>query len=157
MEDNYSVVQRQRSSNFTLTVGSSTRPFYRFKSKFGTRCLFDFLTSSLTTRLYRGRVPRLTSDNCTCCHTRDCGETMTSVSAGHIILTPTQQVGSGRSQRGFYPGPPHLELRALLSELPPPPPPPLGTRNKHKRAVNEYDLFPLVLHGLHDSQGVLIG
>ena len=34
-------------------------------------CLFAFLTSSSTTRLYRGRVPRLTSDNFTCCHTRD--------------------------------------------------------------------------------------
>ena len=34
-------------------------------------CLVGFLTSSSTTRLYRGRVPRLTSDNFTCCHTRD--------------------------------------------------------------------------------------
>ena len=48
--------------------------------------------------LYRGRVPRLTSDNFTCCHTRERVETMTSVSAGHIILTPTQPVGSGRPQ-----------------------------------------------------------
>ena len=30
-----------------------------------------FLTSSSTTRLYRGRIPRLTSGNFTCCHTRD--------------------------------------------------------------------------------------
>ena len=29
---------------------------------------------------------------------------MTSVSAGHIILTPTQPVGSGRSQRESNPG-----------------------------------------------------
>ena len=34
-------------------------------------CLFRFLTSSSITRLYRVRVPRLTSDNFTCCHTRD--------------------------------------------------------------------------------------
>ena len=38
-------------------------------------CLFvwlvGFLTSSSTTRLYRGRVSRLKSDNFTCCHTRD--------------------------------------------------------------------------------------
>ena len=34
-------------------------------------CLVGFLTSSSTTRLYRGRVPRLTSDNITCCRTRD--------------------------------------------------------------------------------------
>ena len=32
---------------------------------------FGFLTSSLATRLYRGRVPRLMSENFTCCHTRD--------------------------------------------------------------------------------------
>ena len=30
--------------------------------------LVGFLTTSSTTRLYRGRVPRLTSDNCTSCH-----------------------------------------------------------------------------------------
>ena len=38
-------------------------------------CLFvwlvGFLASSSTTSLYRGRVPRLASDNFTCCHTRD--------------------------------------------------------------------------------------
>ena len=34
-------------------------------------CLFGFLTSSSTTGLYRGQVPRLTSDNVTYCHTRD--------------------------------------------------------------------------------------
>ena len=34
-------------------------------------CLVGFLTSSSTTRLYRGRVPKLASDNFTCCHTRD--------------------------------------------------------------------------------------
>ena len=34
-------------------------------------CLFGFLTSSSATRLYRGGVSRLTSDNFTCCHTRD--------------------------------------------------------------------------------------
>ena len=52
---------------------------------------------------------------------------MTSISAGHIILTPTQPVGSRRSQRGSNPGPPDQESRALPTELPcaPPPPPPL--------------------------------
>ena len=45
---------------------------------------------------------------------------MTSVSAGHIILTPTQPVGSGRPQRGSNPGPPHQESRALPTELPRP-------------------------------------
>ena len=47
---------------------------------------------------------------------------MTSVSAGHIILTPTKPVGSGRPQRESNPGPPHQESRALLTELPRPPP-----------------------------------
>ena len=37
---------------------------------------------------------------------------MTSVSAGHTILTPTQPVGSGRPQRESNPGPPHQESRA---------------------------------------------
>ena len=47
---------------------------------------------------------------------------MTSVSAGHIILSPTQRVGSGRPQRGSNPGPPQQESRALPTELPPPSP-----------------------------------
>ena len=45
---------------------------------------------------------------------------MTSVSAGHIILTPTHPVGSGWSQQESNPGPPHLESPALLTELPSP-------------------------------------
>ena len=57
--------------------------------------MVGFLASWSTTRLYRWRVPRLTYDNFMCCHTRDSGETMTSVSDGHIILTPTQPVGGG--------------------------------------------------------------
>ena len=46
-------------------------------------------------------------------HTRHSWETMTSFSAGHIRLTPTQPVGSGWSQRGSNPRPPHRESRAL--------------------------------------------
>ena len=46
---------------------------------------------------------------------------MTSVSAGHIILTPTQPVASGRPQRGSNPGPPDQKSRALPTELPRPP------------------------------------
>ena len=42
----------------------------------------------------------------------------------HIILTPTQPVGGGRSQRESNPGPPPQESRARPTELPPPPPPP---------------------------------
>ena len=114
--------------------------------------MFGFLTSSSATGLYRGRVPRLTPGNFTCCHTRDRDhdfclsqshytntdptsrkrgdhdfclsrshytdtdptsrkraathetETMTSVSAGHIILTPTQPVGSGESMTSVSAG-----------------------------------------------------
>ena len=46
---------------------------------------------------------------------------MTSVSAGHIILTPTKPEGSGRLQRESNAGPPHQESRALPTELPRPP------------------------------------
>ena len=46
---------------------------------------------------------------------------MTSVSAGHITLTSTQPVGSGRPQREWNPGPPHQESRALPTEPPRPP------------------------------------
>ena len=47
---------------------------------------------------------------------------MTSVSAGYIILTPTQPVGSRRPQWESSPGPPHQESGALPTELPPPAP-----------------------------------
>ena len=78
-----------------------------------------FSTSSSTTRLFRGRVPRLTSDNFYMLpHMRQSWETMTFVSAGHIILTPTQPVGSGRPQRESNTRPPHKESRALPTELP---------------------------------------
>ena len=73
--------------------------------------LVGFLTSSSTTRLYRGGVPRLTSN--VLAHTRQSGETMTSVSACHIILTPTQPVRSGRPQRESNPGPRHQESCVL--------------------------------------------
>ena len=49
---------------------------------------------------------------------RQSWETMTSVSAGHIILTPTQPVGSKRLQRESNPGHSHQESRALPTELP---------------------------------------
>ena len=48
---------------------------------------------------------------------RQSWETMTSVSAGHVILTPTQPVGSGQPQRESNPGPAHQESRALPTEL----------------------------------------
>ena len=86
-------------------------------------CLFGwlvgFLTSSSTIRLYRGRAPRQSVWQLYVLpHMRQSWEIMTSVSAGHIILTPTQPVGSGRPQRESNPGPPHQESRALPTELP---------------------------------------
>ena len=88
-------------------------------------CLFvwlvGFLMSSSTTRLCRGRAPRQSiSQFYVLPHLRQSWETMTSVSAGHIILTPTQPVGSGWPQRESNPGPPHQELRTLPTELPRP-------------------------------------
>ena len=84
--------------------------------------LFGFFTSSSTTRLYRGRAPRQSVwQFYVLPHMRQSWETMTSVSAGHIILTATQPVGSGRPQRGSNPGPPHQESRALPTDPPRPP------------------------------------
>ena len=80
-------------------------------------CLVGFSTSSSTTRLYRGRAQRQSVwQFYVLPHMRQSWETMTSVSAGHIILTPTQPVGSGRPQRGSNPRPPHQESRALPTE-----------------------------------------
>ena len=93
--------------------------------------LVGFFTSSSITGLYRERVPTLTSDNFTCCHTQVSGETMTSVLAGHIILTQTQPVGSGRPQRGSNLGPPDQESRALPTELPRPMDGSVVTSNAH--------------------------
>ena len=76
--------------------------------------LVGFLTSSSTTRLYPGRAPRQSVwQFYVLPHMRQSWETMTSVSAGHIILTPTQPVGSGRPLRESNPGLPHQESRAL--------------------------------------------
>ena len=103
-------------------LGNQEIPFFLY--------LFGFLTSSSTTRLYRGRAPRQSVWHFYVLpHTRQSWETMTYVSAGHIILTPTQPVGSGRPQRESNPGPPKLESRAPPTELPPPPPPPAPSRN----------------------------
>ena len=84
-------------------------------------CLFGFLTSSSTTRLYRRRAPKQSVWQFNVLpHMRQSWKTMTSVSAGRIILTPTQPVGSGRPQRESNPGAPHQESRALPTELPRP-------------------------------------
>ena len=67
---------------------------------------------------------------------------MTSVSAGHIIQTPTQPVGSGRPQRESNPGPPHQESRALPQSYraPPPPPPPPELREIGILRVGDRDM-----------------
>ena len=53
-------------------------------------CLVGFLTSSSTIRLYPGRAPRQSVwQFYVLPHMRQSSETMTSVSAGHIILKPT--------------------------------------------------------------------
>ena len=73
-------------------------------------CLIGFLTSKSTTRLYCGGAPILKSNNVSFLqHMRQSGETMTYVSAGHILLTPTKSVGSRWPQRGSNPEPPHHE------------------------------------------------
>ena len=53
---------------------------------------------------------------------------MTSVSAGHIILTLTQPVGSGRPQRKSKQGPLHQESVDLPTE----PPLPLHERERER-------------------------
>ena len=99
--------------------------------------LVGFLTSSSTTRLYRGRAPRQSVwQFYVLPHMRQSWETMTSISAGHIILTPTQPVGSGRPQQGSNPGPPDQESRALPTELPRPPNK-QKTKNKNKTKQNK--------------------
>ena len=65
---------------------------------------------------------------------------MTSVSACHIILTPTQPVGSRRPQPESNPGPPHQEPRALPTELPRHP-----DMKEKKTEVSDNDLTYLLL------------
>ena len=64
---------------------------------------------------------------------RQSWETMTSASAGHIIPTPTQPVGSGWPQRDSNPGPPQQESRALPTELPRPPKKKRRKRRRRRR------------------------
>ena len=84
--------------------------------------LVGFLTSSSTTRLYRRRAPRQSVwQFYVLPHMRQSWDATTSVTTGHIILTPTQPVGSGRPQRELNPEPTHQESRALPTKLPRPP------------------------------------
>ena len=102
-------------------------------------CLFGFLTSSSATRLYRGRTPRqIVWQLYVLPHMRQSWETMTFVSVGHIILTPTQPVGRGRPQRKSNARPP-TRSRALyrLSYRAPPPPPRGGEREREGETDRE--------------------
>ena len=115
------IISIQQSFKIRAAASASRLVFVGFV------CLFVFFKTSPTNRLYRGRAPRLP-------HMRQSWETTTSVSAGHIILTPTQPVGSGRPQRESKPIHPHQESRALPTELPRPPQH-LGWENRAWRAV----------------------
>ena len=67
-------------------LGTKTIPMINLLAAILVGWLVGFLTPSTATRLICGRAPRLESDNFTCCpHTRQCGETMTSVSASHPV------------------------------------------------------------------------
>ena len=82
--------------------------------------LFGFLTSSSTTRLYRGWVPRLTFDNFTCCHTWDrAGRLWLLSQPVTLYWHRSNQWGAGSPSRDRI-----QELHDLPTELHPPPPPP---------------------------------
>ena len=104
----------------TQVLGDSVHSTQRVGALFV--CLVGIFTSSSTTSLYRGRAPRQSVWQFYLLpHMIQSWETMTSVSAGHIILTPIQPLGSGRPQRESNTGPPHQESHALPTELPRPP------------------------------------
>ena len=80
-------------------------------------CLFGFLTSSPTTRLYRGRAPFLRTILRAATHETELGDHDFCLSRLHYTDNDPP-IGSGRSQRESNPGPPHQETRALPTELP---------------------------------------
>ena len=99
--------------------------------------LVGFLTSSSTTRLYRGRASRQSVWQLYVLpHMRQSWATMTSVSAGHILLTPTQRESNS--------GPPHQESRALPTELRRPPPP-LALEDKTGRIYPQQNHWGMVI------------
>ena len=69
-------------------------------------CLFGFFTSSSVTRLNLARVPRLTSDNCTCCHTdSERGDHDFCLSRSHYgrVSTKTETTRPGPFIVGSFP------------------------------------------------------
>ena len=65
---------------------------------------------------------------------------MTSISAGHIILKPTQPVESGWPQRGSNSGLANQESSALPTELTPPPKKKKKKKKKESKSVKEKGL-----------------
>ena len=86
------------------------------KREMGRECLFSFLTSSSATMLSSKRAQRLMSDNFTCCHIETEQGDNDLCPAGHIILTPTQSVGSGRLQQELNPQPDQESCALLMGE-----------------------------------------
>ena len=88
-------------------------------------CLFGFLTSSSTTRLYRGRVPR--QERLTilraATHETELGDHDFCLSRSHYTDTdPTCRERAATA--GIEPGTSSPGVARSTAELPPPPPPP---------------------------------
>ena len=85
-------------------------------------CLFGFLTSSSTTRLYRGRAPR--QERLTilraATHETELGDHDFCLSRSHYTDTDPQRAATA----GIEPGTSSPGVARSTAELPPPPPPP---------------------------------
>ena len=93
-----------------------------------------------TTRLYRGRIPRPTSDNF------ELGDHDFCLSRSHYTDTdPTSRDRAATSR--IKPEPPYQELRALPTELPPPPPL-IHTHTQIKNSHQYYGNFFLSFYHL---------
>ena len=83
-------------------------------------CLVVFLKFSSATRLSRGRVPRLTSDNFTCCHTETKrGDHFFCLSQSHYTDTDPNSRERARGPTTSSPG-----VARSTQRIPPPSPPP---------------------------------
>ena len=102
------------SSNIQIHV-ISCKNYHSARRARSIVCLVGFLTPSSSTRLYHGRIPRLTSDNFTCCHTETKrGDHDFCLSQSHYTDTyPTSREWAATA--GIKPG------TSLPTELPPPP------------------------------------
>ena len=74
------------------------------------------ISTSSSTRLYRGRAARLMSDNFYMLpHETERVDHDLCLSQSHYTEIDPTSIGSGRPQRGSNRGPPHQESRALLA------------------------------------------